>query len=451
MSQQRTTFATKLGVIAAAVGSAVGLGNIWRFPYEVGQSGGGAFLLVYLLCVALLGIPLITAEFVVGRASHRNVGGAFRKLAPGSKWGFIGFLSVLAPFLILCYYTIIAGWTIEYLYQALTNSFAGKSPELLKAEFETFCTGTWSPVIWIALFMAANYVIIVSGVKNGIERASNVMMPLLFLLLVVFCINSFFLPGAAEGFRFFLYPDFSKLTAAVMLRAMGQAFFSLSLAMGCLVTYSSYFNGETRLGKTAATVAWLDTLVAVLAGIMIFPAVFSFGISPTAGPDLVFITLPNVFSQMPGGYIWAVLFFLLLTLAALTSTVSLFEVVTAYVHEEFSMSRRKATGLVMSACFVLAICCSLSLGPWNGLRIFGMDLFDIFDYVSANILLPVGGFLISLFVGYKLDEQTVWRQVTNNGRLRIGYFKPLMFLLRYFAPVAIALIFLSGLGVFGKL
>jgi NSS family neurotransmitter:Na+ symporter len=217
------------------------------------------------------------------------------------------------------------------------------------------------------------------------------------------------------------------------------------------VTYSSYFNGETRLGKTAATVAWLDTLVAVLAGIMIFPAVFSFGISPTAGPDLVFITLPNVFSQMPGGYIWAVLFFLLLTLAALTSTVSLFEVVTAYVHEEFSMSRRKATGLVMSACFVLAICCSLSLGPWNGLRIFGMDLFDIFDYVSANILLPVGGFLISLFVGYKLDEQTVWRQVTNNGRLRIGYFKPLMFLLRYFAPVAIALIFLSGLGVFGKL
>ena len=448
MTHNRTTFATKLGVIAAAVGSAVGLGNIWRFPYEVGQSGGGAFLLVYLLCVALLGIPLITAEFVIGRASRTNVARAFKKLAPGSPWGIIGYLSVLAPFLILCYYTIIAGWTIEYLYQALTNGFAGKSPEVLKNEFVAFSTGTWQPIIWIAIFMAANYAIIVGGVKKGIERASNVMMPLLFVLLVVFCINSFFLPGGGEGFRFFLQPDFSKLTPAILLRAMGQAFFSLSLAMGCLVTYSSYFGDETRLGKTAATVAWLDTLVAVMAGIMIFPAVFSFGISPTAGPDLVYITLPNVFMMMPGGYIWAVLFFILLALAALTSTVSLFEVVTAFMIEEYHMSRRRALGWVLGSVFVLAVVCSLSLGPWNGLRLFGMDIFDIFDYVSANILLPVGGLLISLFVGYKLDRNTVYRQVTNDGRLRIGYFKPLMFLLRYFCPIAIALIFLSGLGLF---
>ena len=445
----RTTFATKLGVIAAAVGSAVGLGNIWRFPYETGQNGGGAFLLVYLICVAVLGIPLIISEFLLGRTSKMNVGGTFKKLAPGSHWGVIGYLSVLASFLILGFYTVIAGWTLEYIYQAVTNGFAGQTAAQLKESFTAFSTDTYSPLIWLALFLVANYFIIVGGVKNGIEKASNIMMPLLFILLVIFCVRSLFLPGAAEGLNFLFKPDFTKVNSNVVLRAMGQAFFSLSLGMGCLITYGSYFNKETKLGKTAATVAVLDTLVAVLAGVMIFPAVFSFGISPTAGPDLVFITVPNVFMQMPGGYIWSILFFLLLALAALTSTVSMFEVVTAFIHEEYNMSRKKATAWVIGVCFIFAVICSLSIGPWKDFTLFGKTIFDLFDYVSANILLPLGGLLVSLFVGYRLDKQVTYMQVTNDNTLKIWYFKPFIFILRYFAPVAIILIFLSGLGFFG--
>ncbi|MEG1587647.1 MAG: sodium-dependent transporter, partial [Bacteroidales bacterium] len=330
-----------------------------------------------------------------------------------------------------------------------TNGFAGQTAAQLKESFTAFSTDTYSPIIWLGLFLIANYFIIVGGVKNGIEKASNIMMPLLFILLVIFCVRSLFLPGAAEGLTFLFKPDFTKIDSTVVLRAMGQAFFSLSLGMGCLITYGSYFNKETKLGKTAATVAVLDTMVAVLAGVMIFPAVFSFGISPTAGPDLVFITVPNVFMQMPGGYIWSILFFLLLAVAALTSTVSMFEVVTAFIHEEYNMSRKKATAWVIGVCFIFAVGCSLSLGPWKEYTLFGKTLFDLFDYVSANILLPIGGLLVSLFVGYRLDRQVTYMQVSNDKTLKIWYFKPFIFILRYLAPVAIILIFLSGLGIFG--
>lgn len=449
MSNNRTTFATKLGVIAAAVGSAVGLGNIWRFPYEAGQSGGGAFLLIYLICVAVLGIPLIVSEFLVGRTSQSNVGGTFKKLAPNSHWGVIGYLSVLACFLILSFYTVIAGWTLEYIYQAVGNGFAGKSTAQLTEAFTSFSTDTYSPLIWLALFLLANYVIIVGGVKNGIEKASNIMMPFLFVILVVFCIRSLMLPGAADGLSFLFKPDFSKINSSVVLSAVGQAFFSLSLGMGCLITYGSYFTKETKLGKTAVTVAILDTLVAVLAGIMIFPAVFTFGIEPSQGPSLVFITLPNVFQQMPGAYIWSILFFILLATAALTSTVSMFEVVTAFLHEEYNMSRKKATGLAVAVAFVFGVICSLSIGPWKDMTILGMTVFDLFDYVSANILLPIGGLLVSLFVGYRLNQKVIYMQLTNDQTLKVWYFKPLLFVVRYFAPVAIVLIFLSGIGIFG--
>lgn len=450
MSNNRTTFATKLGVIAAAVGSAVGLGNIWRFPYEAGQNGGGAFLLIYLICVAVLGIPLIISEFLLGRESQSNVGGCFKRLAPNTKWGIIGYLSVAACMLILGFYTVIAGWTMEYLYQALTNGFAGQSAAQLKEAFTAFSSDTYSPLIWLALFLLANYFIIVGGVKNGIEKASNIMMPLLFVILVIFCVRSLFLPGAAEGLNFLFNPDFSKISSNTILRAMGQAFFSLSLGMGCLITYGSYFNKQTRLGKTAVTVSILDTLVAVLAGVMIFPACFSFGISPTAGPDLVFITVPNVFQQMAGGYVWSILFFLLLAMAALTSTVSMFEVVTAFMHEEYNMSRKKATAWVIGVCFIFGVVCSLSIGPWKAYTVFGMTVFDLFDYISANILLPLGGLLVSLFVGYRLDKRVAYLQMSNDESLKVWYFKPFMFVVRYLAPVAIVLIFLSGLGLFGK-
>lgn len=448
MKENRTTFATKLGVIAAAVGSAVGLGNIWRFPYEAGQNGGGAFLLIYLICVVVLGIPLISSEFLLGRNAQANVGGTFRKLAPRSNWKGIGYLSVLSSFLILAFYTVIAGWTLEYVYQALTSGFDGLSSTQLKEAFSDFSSDTYRPLIWLAIFLGANYVIIIAGVKNGIEKASNIMMPLLFLLLLIFCVRSLFLPGAYEGLSFLFKPDFSKLNSTVFLRALGQAFFSLSLGMGCLVTYGSYFNKETKLVKTAVTVSILDTLVAILAGVMIFPAVFSFGISPTAGPDLVFITVPNVFQQMPGGYIWSILFFLLLAVAALTSTISMFEVITAFIEEELKMSRKKATKWVIGTAFIFGVICSLSIGPWKNFTVFDRTIFDLFDFITANILLPLGGLLVSLFVGYRLNKKIAYFELSNRNSFPIWYFSTFLFILRYIAPVAITLIFLSGLGVF---
>ena len=276
------------------------------------------------------------------------------------------------------------------------------------------------------------------------------MMPFLFVILIVFCVRSLFLPGASEGMSFLFKPDFSKVNSSVLLSAVGQAFFSLSLGMGCLITYGSYFSKETKLGKTAVTVAVLDTLVAIMAGIMIFPAVFTYGIEPSQGPSLVFITLPNVFQQMPGAYIWSILFFVLLATAALTSTVSMFEVITAFVHEEYKISRKKATALSILVCFVFGVVCSLSIGPWKEYTLFGMNIFDLFDYVSANILLPLGGLLVSLFVGYRLDKKITYMQLTNDESYKVWYYKPLLFIVRYFAPIAIVLIFLSGIGFFGK-
>lgn len=448
MNKQRATFATRLGVIAASTGSAVGLGNIWRFPYETGQNGGGAFLLVYLVCVLLLGIPLIISEFVIGRTTKANVLHAFQQLAPRSRWNIIGYLSLLTAFIILSFYTVIAGWTIEYIYQALTNGFAGLSSTELAEAFTEFSTDTYKPVLWLAIFMAINFVILSVGVKKGIEKASNIMMTCLFGILIVFCIRSLFLPGGSEGLRFLFYPDFSQITPTVILKAMGQAFFSLSVGMGCLMTYGSYFNEKINLGKTALTVGMLDSLVALLAGIMIFPAVFSFGINPTAGAELIFITLPNVFQQMAGGYVWSVLFFILIAMAALTSTISLFEVIIAFFHEKYRMERKKATALVVGICFVFGTLCSLSLGPLKEYTLAGMNLFNLFDFASANIFLPVGAVAIAFFTGYRLKRKTLYDELSNNGRLHIPYFKPFLFCIRYIVPVGIALIFLSGLGLF---
>ncbi len=444
----RGTFATKLGVIAAAVGSAVGLGNIWRFPYEVGQNGGGAFLVVYLAFVMILGIPLIVAEFLMGRSAQSNIGGTFDKLANGSPlWKSTAYLAIASCVLVLSFYSVIAGWTLEYIYQAVSNQFVGQDAASLATSFASFSGNAFRPLLWVAVFMGANYYIISGGVKEGIEKASNFMMPILFILLSIFCVRSIFLPGASEGLTFLFHPDFSKIDAKAVLSAMGQAFFSLSLGMGCLVTYGSYFNKETKLVRTAATVAVLDTLVAILAGVMIFPAVFSFGISPSAGPDLVFITIPNVFLQMTGGYFFAILFFILLALAALTSTVSMFEVVTAFIHEEYGWTRRKTSAVLIFAIGFLSALCSLSIGPWRDHTIFGMTVFDLFDDVSSEYLMPIGGLLVSLFVGYRLDRQLVHDQMTNAGTLSGWYVKPIIIILRYVAPLAILLIFLSGLGI----
>lgn len=446
-TNKRATFGSKLGIILATVGCAVGLGNIWRFPYMVGANGGAAFLLVYIICILLLGLPVMITEFFIGRRSRRNAAGAFKVMVPGTRWSFIGYNGVTAAFLILGFYSVVAGWTLEYILQAVSGSLSGKTAADFTAEFEAFSAGIVRPILWTAAFIALTHLIIISGVKGGIERASKVMMPLLFFILVALCIRSVTLEGAEGGLVFLFHPDFEKITSSVVLSAMGQAFFSLSIGMGCLITYSSYFSKTTNLQTTALQVTILDTLVAILAGVMIFPAVFSFGIAPTAGPELVFITLPNVFEQLPLGGVWSFVFFVLLALAALTSTISLHEVVTAYVHEEYHISRKKAAWFVSAGVLILGILSSLSMGILRPYTIFGLTFFDFFDYVTAKIMLPLGGMLICIFVGTRIDKKILKEELTNRGTVPFYFFHTYAFFVKYIAPIAIGLIFLNELGL----
>lgn len=446
-SQGRATLGGKLSAVLVAAGSSVGLGNIWRFPYVAGENGGGAFLLVYLGCVLLLGVPLMLAEFSVGRASHRNAVGAYRTL--DRRWGPLGYNGVLTAFLILGFYAVVSGWTAEYTVHSLTGSLGRlSSAEEYRSAFDDFIRNPWRPILYTGLFVLATHLVIVRGVQKGIERSAKVLMPLLFLMLAALSVHSLFMPGSGEGLRFLFSPDFSKITPRVVLVALGQAFFSLSLGMGIMVTYASYFKAETNLRHTALNVILLDTAVAVLAGVMIFPAVFSAGIQPSSGPSLVFITLPSIFNGMPLSMVWSSIFFLLLVVAALTSTISLHEAVTVYLHEEWHLSRRQAARATTLATAVLASAASLSLGVWDNLTIFGLNLFDSLDFLTANILLPIGGFFTSIFVGWRLDRQILRAQIAAGGRLGIRLYGMLVVLLRWFCPTVLLLVFLDNLGVF---
>lgn len=448
----RANFGSKLGVILASAGSAVGLGNIWRFPFETGNHGGAAFILIYLGCVLFFGIPIMVAEFSIGRHSRANTAGAYQKLAPGTHWRWVGRMGVLAGFLILGYYSVVAGWTLEYIVQAGTNAFAGQSANDFIASFNGFISHPWRPALWMVVFMLMTHFIIVKGVEKGIEKSAKIMMPMLFLLLIVLAVCSVSLPGAGAGIEFLLKPDFSKVDGNVLLGAMGQAFFSLSLGMGCLCTYASYFRNDTNLPKTALNVGWIDTMVAILAGFIIFPAAFSVGIQPDAGPSLLFITLPNVFQQAFGNLPWlavilSIMFYVLLALAALTSTISLHEVVTAYLHEEFNLTRGRAAKLVTAGCTFLGVLCSLSLGVGKELTVFGLTLFDLFDFLTAKIMLPLGGFFIAIFTGWYLDKRILWEEVSNNGTLPKVVYRIWLFLLKYIAPIGIGFIFINELGL----
>ena len=450
--KERGNFGSKLGVILASAGSAVGLGNIWRFPYETGNHGGAAFILIYLGCILLLGLPIMIAEFLIGRHSQANTARAYQILAPGTQWRWVGRMGVLAGFLILGYFSVVAGWTLEYIFEAVSNSFAGKTPAEFISSFQSFSSNPWRPALWLTLFLLATHFIIVKGVEKGIEKSSKIMMPTLFIIILILVGCSVTLPGAGKGIEFLLKPDFSKVDGNVFLGAMGQAFFSLSLGMGCLCTYASYFSKNTNLTRTAFSVGIIDTFVAVLAGFIIFPAAFSVGIQPDAGPSLIFITLPNVFQQAFSGipilaYIFSVMFYVLLALAALTSTISLHEVVTAYLHEEFNFTRGKAARLVTTGCILLGILCSLSLGVTKEFTIFGLGMFDLFDFVTAKLMLPLGGLLISIFTGWYLDKKLVWSEITNNGTLKVPTYKLIIFILKYVAPIAISVIFINELGL----
>lgn len=450
LEKERINFSSKMGVVAAAAGSAVGLGNIWRFPYELGQYGGGAFLVVYLLCVVLLGMPIMMSEFVIGRMGQANSTGSFRKLAPGKKWWLVGLMGVISSFLILGFYVVVSGWTLEYIAQAVGDKFIGSDTASLSQVFTDFSTDTFRPLIWMVVFMIFTAAIVYAGVTNGIEKSTKFLMPMLLLIILALGIRAVTLPGGFEGLRFLFQPDFSKINSSVILSAMGQAFFSLSLGMGCMITYGSYISKKNNLKHTVVEVTVLDTVIAVLASIAIFPAVFSLGINPAQGPELVFITLPNVFAHMPGGYFWAILFFVLLAVAALTSTISLLEVIVAFFVEEFGFKRHLVIVLVSFGVLFLGMLSSLSLGAWSEVKVFGMGFFSLFDNATSKILMPVGGLLIAVFVGWSLDKKSILSEMSNAGALKVNYFKLYMFLVRYLAPIGIGLIIINQLGL-GKL
>jgi len=442
MSNERALFVTRLGGILAAVGSAVGLGNIWRFPYETGQNGGAAFLLVYVLCVLLLGTPLMLAELTLGRASHSNAVGAFRRLAPGTHWWLTGVMGAVGVLMIVGFYSVVAGWTLHY-------TVASALDRLAVQDFATYSAGALLPFLYMTGFVLLNTFILMGGVQKGIERWSNILMPVMGLLMLVLCVNSLLLPDAAEGLKFLFHPDFSRISGKVILSAMGQSFFSISMGVGTLLIYGSYLPNSTKMGKTSLFICLIDTLIAILAGIIIFPACFAYGIHPDAGPGLAFITLPSVFVQMPGGYVWSIAFFVLLAIAALTSSISMMECPIAIMQEQFGVSRRRAVIIVTAISWVLGTGCCLSFCPdysaW--LTFAGYTLFDIFDKVTANVILPLGGLLMAVFLGWRMDRKVLHDTLTNCGKDKGGYIPLFMFAVRYFAPLCILLIFLSGLGL----
>lgn len=442
----RATFGGRISAVLVAAGSAVGLGNIWRFPYIAGENGGGAFLLIYLGCVLLMGFPLMVSEFSIGSATRKNAVGAYRML--DKRWTGLGYLGVLSSALILGFYLVVAGWTAEYTIHSFMNDsiVQNTSAEAHKAAFNAFITHPWKPLLYAVGFSLATHFIVALGVQKGIERASKWMMPLLFVFLFILAIHSILMPNGLEGLKFYLTPDFSKVTTNSFLVAIGQAFFSLSIGLGTMITYGSYFKPKTRVQDTAIQVTMLDTLVAFMAGLMIFPAVFSAGIEPDSGPSLVFITLPSIFSSMPLGALWSTIFFVLLVLAALTSTISMHESVTAYVAEEWKICRKAAAWLTTLFTTLLALFSSLSLGAWSWLKINGLSLFDALDYVTANIMLPVGGLLTCIFAGWLFDRKLFREQLYPDGGT--GRLYPILrFLIRYCCPVIVGSILLDSIGI----
>ena len=442
MTENRSTFGSKLGMIAAAAGSAVGLGNIWRFPSETADGGGAIFLLIYFACILFFGIPLMVAEFIIGRASHANAAGAFKTLAPETPWKWIGRMGVLAGLIILGFYMVVCGWTLSYFFQSISGNLHDVSD--FSANFNALLANKPKQILLMAFFVMLTAYFIFSGVRKGIETSAKIMMPILFIILIIMVVRAVTLNGAFAGLEFLFKPDWQEVKPTVFLDAMGQAFFSLSLGMGCMLTYASYFKENTNLTKTAVQVSLLDSLVALLAGMIIFPSAFALTSNPdtivsdlvAGGPGLLFITIPELFKHMPGSVIWSSLFFLLLSLAALTSTISLMEVVTVYLHEEQKISRKKALLFVIAGTLILGTISAISSGFFNAL-----------DFASAKIMLPLGGLFISLFVGWHLNRKVVQAQITNNGSVGFGhkFLKMYIFILRYIAPAAILVIFLYGL------
>jgi len=441
----RGNWSSKFGFVMAAAGSAIGLGNIWKFPYVAGKSGGGSFLMIYLAIVMTIGFSILMAELVMGRATQRNPVGAMKRLKDSKWWPIVGYAAIATAFVILSFYIIVAGWTLAYIGKTATGLLANDA-DAIGAMFGAFITDPYEPIIYAAIFVGLCIFVVIGGVNKGIERCSTYLMPALLVLVVAMCVRSLTLEGSAAGWEFFVTPKWEDVTFKVIIEALGQAFFSLSLGMAIIITYGSYMDRKTDIVEAGAIVVALDTLIAMLAGVMILPAVFAFGLDPAAGPGLTFVTLPHVFSQMPGGAFFGPLFFLLLAIAALTSAVSLLEVVTAYFVDEMGLRRKTVTIWAGVACFLLGIPSSLSLGVWSDYTIFGKGFLDLMDFITTNIMLPAGGLAISIFVGWVVPSQMKDEFVGGLPKYAALANLWLMFI-RFICPLAILVVMLNGLPV----
>ena len=443
----RDSFGSRFGALVAMAGSAVGLGNLWRFPYLVGENGGAAFIIIYILLSFLICLPIFISEFVIGRRSQKNAYAAFRDLSGGSAWRWVGLFTIIVPLVVLSYYSVIGGWSVEYLLKSVTFAFESASQSAMSTMFSDFVSSTWGPLLVHTGFLLVTTLIVVVGIKDGIEKFSKVMMPLLFFMVLAIAIYSMTLPGAKAGLDYLFNPDFSKITGKACAAALGQAFFSLSLGFGTIMTYASYVDKKENILFQSTATAVSDLMFALIAGMAIMPAVFAFGLNPQSGPGLVFETLPFVFGQMPAGGFVAILFFLALLVAALTSSISMLEVAVAYLVEEKGFSRVWACVVLFVICWVVGAVCSLSFGPLSDVKIDGGNIFDFFDNLSSNILMTLGSLLTVLFVGWRLKKTDVYDEFTNGGTLsrNAKLFGVLWFLIRYICPLAIISIFVSGL------
>ena len=445
---KRDSFGSRFGALVAMAGSAVGLGNLWRFPYLVGENGGAAFIIIYILMSFFICLPIFICEFVVGRRSQENAYSSFRDLSGGSWWKYVGMMTVIVPLIVTSYYSVVGGWSIEYLFKSLAFSFTlGESQAAISTMFGDFVSSPWIPLATHTLFLLITAVIVAAGIKGGIEKFSKIMMPMLFVIVLGIAIYSMTLPGAKAGLDYLFNPDFSKIDAKACAAALGQAFFSLSIGFGTIMTYASYVSKKENVMFQSMATAASDLAFALIAGMAIMPAVFAFGLNPQSGPGLVFETLPYVFSQMPAGGVVAILFFLALLVAAVTSSISMFEVGVAYLVEEKKLPRVGACAIIFAFCWVLGAFCSLSFGPLSEFRLFGRNIFDFFDNLSSNVLMTLGSLLTVLFVGWCLKKTDIYDEFTNGGTISMNakIFGVLWFLIRYICPLAVISIFVSGL------
>ena len=450
MAAPRDNFGSRFSVIMAMAGSAIGLGNIWRFPYIMGQGGGAAFIIAYIVFVLFLSMPLLFAESIIGRRTQSNTFGAMEQLAPGQKWKYLGFLTIFTPLIILSYYSVVGGWSIDYLLRSVRLEFAPKHINSISTVFGTFISSAWGPLICHTIFLGLTAIIVGFGVKKGIEKFAVTMMPLLFVLMVVILVYSVSLPGAKAGVQYLIRPDFSKLTGATLVNAMGQAFFSMSLGVGCMLTYASYIKKDENLVASSVGSAGFDLIFAILAGFVVMPAVFAALIEPGSGPGLIFESLPYVFASMGANAPWlssavAILFFLAILIAALSSSISMLEVGVAYLVEEKKLSRWKSVAVLFAGCWVLGALCALSFGPLSGVHILGGSIFDLCDKLTSNFLMPLGAILFTVFVGWKMNKADVRDEFTNGGtkKLNAALFPFVLFLIRFVVPLGVVAIFVT--------